>query len=90
MGPGPNGSEFGGLPEPPEMPVSGWWWQVLGADSREPVMGNGRADRGPLARHLAETQMEACEGAIVGMVLGPGGVLHRCRRTVDGSVRWLE
>lgn len=76
-------------PVPEEIAASTWWWQVLGADSRDPVMGSGRSDREMEARLLAETQMEACEGSIGGMVLGPGGVMRRCRRAVDGSLRWL-
>lgn len=73
----------------PDAEVTGWWWQVVGSDSREPVMGSGRADREAEARLLAEAQMRACEGSVGGMIIGPGGVLHRCRRAAGGDLRWL-
>lgn len=77
------------IPEPPEVGLPPYWWQVLGADSREPVMGCGRADRAMLARQLVEAQMLACEASITGMVVGPGGSLLRCRRAVSG-LHWTE
>lgn len=67
----------------------GWWWQVLSRDSAAPVIGVGRADREMPARALVEAQMAACEGALIGMVIGPGGRLTRCLRAVDGGCRWL-
>jgi len=72
------------VPEPPEVGVAPFWWQVLGADSREPVTGCGRADREILARQLVEAQMLACEASIGGMVVGPGGAMLRCRRAATG------
>lgn len=81
--------EEGLVPEPPEIAVPGWWWQVLGADSREPVLGCGRADREPDARILAEAQMRACEGSAGAMITGPGGVLRHCRRAAGGRLRWV-
>ena len=69
--------------------VPGWWWQVLSGVSASPVIGGGRADREMTARHLVETQMAACEGSLLGMVIGPGGRLFRCLRAVDGSHRWM-
>ena len=82
---GPYGIE---LPEPPEPPAPGWWWQVLGADSREPVMGCGRADREVLARQLVEAQMQAAEGSLDGMTMGPGGIMLRCHRAANGLLHW--
>lgn len=67
---------------------AGWYWQVLGSDSREPVMGAGRADREMGARLLAEAQMQACEGSSGGMVIGPGGTARTCRRARDGGLQW--
>jgi hypothetical protein len=66
----------------------GWWWQVLSHDSAAPVIGAGRADREVLARQLVEAQMAACEGSLLGQVIGPGGRMTRCLRTIGGGHRW--
>ena len=79
---------WGEVPEPPETGVPGWWWQVLGSDSNTPVMGAGRADRKVSAQGCAEAQMDACEGSVTAMVIGPGGVMHLGRRTAAGDTRW--
>ena len=83
------GSGYSGSLDMIEEDAPGWWWQVLSHDSTAPLIGGGRADRETLARQLVESQMSACEGSLLGLVIGPGGKLFRCLRAVDGRPRWM-
>ena len=67
----------------------GWWWQVLSGWSRAPVIGSGGADRELSARGLVEAQLYACDGALLGMIVGPRGQVVRCLKTIGGGHRWL-
>jgi hypothetical protein len=68
---------------------AGWWWQVLSHSSDVPVLGQGRADDMLGARVVVEALMRACEGAMLGLVLGPTGTEDLCRRTINRSLRWM-
>jgi hypothetical protein len=84
------GQELGpfDVPEPPEVMPAPWWWQVIGLDSRDPVVGTGRTEREIMAIALTETQIRACEGTIGGLVIGPRGVVKRCVKTAGDGLRW--
>jgi len=66
-----------------------WWWQVLSGSSAVPELARGRADDMLAARSMVEAAMHANQGALLGMTVGPAGQTDACRRTLNGTWRWM-